>query len=167
MGDDRAASVGSRGGARTYVGAMILCRAPGLAPVGEYRIVLDHPGGVVALHSIDHRPMLLADDARVLAPPTRAQFESLLHQGLVDVVAPGLDRPRPTELERLEAQIDMLDRDRVSNGTKAIWVWMRANWDDDMIARYGPHHDPATLKRLRTSIARARGQRRPAARDAL
>jgi hypothetical protein len=59
--------------------------------------------------------------------------------------------------ERMRIELDLLDRAGVRNGTKAIWLWLAANWSEDLRRRFGDFDDPATIKRWRTELRRLHG----------
>ena len=60
--------------------------------------------------------------------------------------------------ERMRVELDLLDAAHVRNGTKAIWLWLNANWSDDLRFRFGDFDDAATIKRWRTQLRRLRGE---------
>lgn len=60
---------------------------------------------------------------------------------------------------RMRLELEMLDAAEVRNGTKAIWLWLNANWTDDLRTRLGDFDDPATIKRWRTELRRLRDEK--------
>ena len=73
-------------------------------------------------------------------------------------------RSAPDDFEtcrRLE-HLRRLDAARVPNGTKAIAIWLHRHWDDDLVARWGPHANPHTVKKWRTDADRGCGAGSPA-----
>lgn len=54
------------------------------------------------------------------------------------------------------AQVDALDAAGVGNGVKSITRWFAANWHPSLARLWGPHDNPATVKRWRTAGRRER-----------
>jgi len=55
----------------------------------------------------------------------------------------------------MEVIIGILKAAKVRNGEKAIWLHLNAVWNDDLLRKYGPFDDPATIRRWRTAHRKA------------
>ncbi len=53
-------------------------------------------------------------------------------------------------------QIRLLDEERVSNGIKAISIWLHQNWTAELEACWGSYSNPSTIKGWRSQLRRGR-----------
>lgn len=102
-----------------------------LADVASHHLhLVQHPGGEVGL-------------------PTASDVRDMLATGVMAPVDPA--PAGDDEIGRMEAEIALLDGAKVRNGEKSIWLHLSAVWSEDLLRRFGPFDDPATIRRWRTT----------------
>lgn len=97
-----------------------------------------------------HPALSMHADGRI-ALPGKSSLEAVARTCGSDAASGNHD----VATERMRVELDLLDAAQVRNGTKAIWLWLNANWTDDLRSRFGDFDDAATIKRWRTAMRRA------------
>ena len=121
---------------------------------GVEHLVLAALGDLLMLVSVvSHHVYLVQDDAGCIMLPDRRRIGELLASGRAEIPAPA-ERTTGADLERLRTELTMLDAAGVPNGVKAIAIHLHRSWTPDLIARFGPHDEPATIRRWRTEARR-------------
>jgi hypothetical protein len=114
------------------------------------------PTGVLMIDVISDRIFIEMDEHGRIALPTPDRVEAMVAAGeITDVLDDAADDPT---LPRMAFELDMLDAAGVANGEKSIWLHLSAVWDADLRRRFGDFDDPSTIRRWRTSRAKARSK---------
>lgn len=109
----------------------------------------------------DLAPLLLGDGG--IGLPTVEAWLRLVEAHRAELLGPGTgdvgDRPGD-EAAKINFQCDLLDAHCVKNGFKSVSIWLHRNWSADLVARWGEHSNPHTLRRWRARRNSARSARR-------
>lgn len=131
------------------------------------RLPLPSAGSLVRLDSETHRVVahvgrrlllshvatsaiyLVQEGARGdLRLPSRKVWFGLVEAGRAEAVQPTAQGAESSGSDgsKISLECDMLDAARVPLGTKAMEIWLHANWTADLVARWGPHDSAHTLR---------------------
>lgn len=145
----------SDGAERTFAGE--LPNGSLIAIDGVEHLVLAALGDLLMLVSVvSHHVYLVQDPAGCIMLPDRRRIADFLASGRAEIPRP-VARTARADLERMRTELTMLDAARVPNGAKAIAIHLHRSWTPDLVARFGPHDDPATIRRWRTQGRRDGG----------
>ncbi len=124
------------------------------------------PGRLVMTNCHTGQPFLIPDGAGGTAYPTDDDFDQLLIDGRLKIVFPenvvasrALAAKAEWDMDDLRAidpglpktmkQVELLDENGIKNGVKAITEGLSRLWTAELEAEYGPHDNPATIRRWR------------------
>lgn len=124
---------------------------------------------VLMAHVATGRLYIAPDEIGIVGLPTKKRVRELVATGratLVDCVDHPVEAEESTprkrrEIEKINAQCDLLSEAGISNGSKAMSIFLHANWRGHLIDRFGPHSPVDTLKRWRTLRSRKPQQTQP------
>lgn len=100
---------------------------------------------LAAIH--DDRIYLVQADDGSIGLPTGGDLDDLRTAGRLNAVPQSPVADGTAAIERMEAELDMLRAARVPMGTKAIYLFLRSHWTPELVERFGPHDDAATVRR--------------------
>ena len=131
-----------------------------LVPDGLYTIhrrmhrLLGRVGDRVMLIDVaDHRFHLVQQEDGTIGLPSIGKVRRMLATDEMRRVDP--IPAANVDIERLDAEVGLLEAAGVRNGEKAIAIFMHAVWDDDLRRRFGDHDEPATIRKWRTARRKA------------
>lgn len=118
---------------------------------------------MLLVHIVTSTLFLVCNASAVVGLPDREDLRALEEQGrlaahntdgapLPSSLSPHPDQPG--EVEKINLGCDLLDAAGVSNGAKAISIWLHANWRGELAERFGPHSNVHALRRWRSLRAR-------------
>lgn len=137
----------------------------------DYRPLGYQDGRLHLVHTITGAAYVHRDGDGVVGLLTDEEFDRLLGLGRLKIRGPRTgDRTRLLNevsqfttaqaskldpgVEKMLEQMRLLDEGGVANGDKAIARYLHRNWNDALIAKYGPHDPPRTIRSWRAKRGR-------------